>query len=214
MYTPINHLKTTIRKINTTADFWVMGISRPAFLLHWEIDVSLTLSLTRASIPNLPDPDEKPEKAHKMTIRRKHFLTGLGNDNAIIDKHIESATHTNHPHPYAPLLESILSGELWAIADLHKARLHHTDICLMCGTHTGTFPHTTWECKHLEAIRNLDPDIRKLKISYDALPHILTHAGWAPALSADPTLPFWGKDRPGCESRTNHRTRSHLKCIP
>jgi len=170
MNTPLNHLKATIRKINTTADFLVMVISRPAFFLHWEIDINMTLTLTRAPIPKLPDPDEKPEKAHKMTIRRKHFLAGLGNGNAVIDKHMESATHTNHPHPYAPLLKSILSGELWAIADLHKAGLHHTDICLMCGTHTGTFPHTTWECKHLEVIRNHDPDIKKLKISYDAPP--------------------------------------------
>ena len=69
----------------------------------------------------------------------------------------------------------------------------------MCGTHTGTFPHTTWECKHLQAIRNHDPDIRKLKVLYKSLPHILTYAGWAPALSADPTLPFWGNDKPGCD---------------
>ena len=62
MNTPINHLKTTIRKINATADFWVMGISRPAFFLHWEIDIKTTLILTRAPIPKLPDADEKPAK--------------------------------------------------------------------------------------------------------------------------------------------------------
>jgi hypothetical protein len=80
MNTPINHLKTTIRKINTTADFWVMGLSRPAFYLHWEIDVKTTLPLTRAPIPKLPCPEDKPDKAHKMILRHNHFLTGLGND--------------------------------------------------------------------------------------------------------------------------------------
>ena len=65
MNTPINHLKTTLRKINATADFWVMGISRPAFFLHWEIDIKTTLLLTRAPIPKLPDADGKPEKAQQ-----------------------------------------------------------------------------------------------------------------------------------------------------
>ena len=65
MNTPIDHLKTTIRKINTTADFWAMGISRPAFYLHWEIDTKTTLTLTRAQIPRLPDPKTNLKKLTK-----------------------------------------------------------------------------------------------------------------------------------------------------
>ena len=41
MNTPLNHFKTTIWKITATADLWVMALSRPAFSLHWEFDISL-----------------------------------------------------------------------------------------------------------------------------------------------------------------------------
>lgn len=66
MHSPINHLKTITRKVNATADFWAMALPRPAFGLHWEFDINLTLALTRTPIPTLPGPNEKRKKPTRI----------------------------------------------------------------------------------------------------------------------------------------------------
>ena len=197
LHTPTNHLTKALRHIHNTADFWVMKLSRGNFDQHPELDPHTTLKFAWAKLPIIPDEEDGTDLARKLHAQALAFHAAIGANQDLLEKHASETNSTKAAHPKAPLLLSILAGELWDIQTLYRAGLYHSDICLMCGNATGTFEHTTWYCPMHRKLRTADPNVQALRITPESFPNIIKNQGWAPSMVADPCQPFWGDNKPG-----------------
>ena len=186
IHTPTNHLTKLLRHLHDTAGFWVMPISRKTFRGHPAIDVHTSLALARANQPTTPDEDDGTDRTRRLHARGLAFHAALGIDNDTRDENITETQSRKAPHPKAPLLLSILTGELWDIQTFERAGLHNSDQCLLCGKAIGSFEHTTWQCLKNRKVRDMDPHINALNITPEALPDTIKNQGWAPSMTADP----------------------------
>ena len=193
--TPLQHLQLFLKTMHQTADFWSLHVGRPGFTDQPEMDVNLTLRLSRTPLPPEPEEEQSEAKKRRLARRREEFLRCLTIEQGDLDKHFSPTGKTAHPK--APLLRAFLSGNLWSIELLHKAKLCLQDDCFLCKEAKGTFLHTTWTCHKLSPERNADERIRKYRIYPEHLPDALKKHGWAAKMSADPTLPFWGCNAKG-----------------
>ena len=159
------------------------------------MDVPTTLKLARSHIPKEPEEDADGATKRFKDRKRKEFLRSLSIDVEDLEKHIAKIGQTSHPK--APLLRAMLSGNLWSVDQLHKAKLCTTNVCFLCGKEIGTFHHTTWVCPMLESRREADQRVQTSKVFHRHLPDVLKEHGWAPKMSADPTTPFWGTKAKG-----------------
>ena len=87
-----------------------------------------------------------------------------------------------------------MSGDLWTPKISHKAGFLETPACPFCGHALGDQFHLMWHCPASAAERFSDERVRQLIPQAEALPKTLAELGWAPALHADPTGPYWGRD--------------------
>ena len=81
------------------------------------------------------------------------------------------------------------------------------NICLLCGGAVGTVFHTNWICPKSKRERHIDSRIATNKVDHQHLPDALKEHGWAPKMSADPTVPFWGTKANGATDEL--RIREH-----
>ena len=95
-------------------------------------------------------------------------------------------------HPKAALLRNCLSDNVWTLIRAYHAGQRDTDACPFFNASKGTARHINWTCPASDAARHADPRVREHLPDPGILPGALAAHGWAPAMHADPTQPFWG----------------------
>ena len=181
-----NNFTKALRHLHDTAELWVMPLSRETIRGHPEMNIHTTRKLARANLPTITDEDDGADRAMRLHAIALAFHVALGINKDLYEKHASEIQSCKAAHPKSPLLLSILTGELWDIQTLTKAGLYHSNQCLLCGNAIGTFEHTTWHYR----VRNLDPLIKGLHITPEALPDIIKNRGWTPSMTADPCQSF------------------------
>lgn len=144
--TPLQHLHATLKWIHLSADMHAIGLSSPSMIGSPEIDVDLSLNLTRRPLLAVTDPNDDSHGAIKRLNTRAQMIRGPSIDAHTKYKYDALPNTINAPHPKAPLLRAILCGELWSIHVFFRAGLYHSNACILCQNAIGTVCHTTWYC--------------------------------------------------------------------
>ena len=88
------------------------------------------------------------------------------------------------------LLNIVRSGSTWTANTAYWANHTDTTMCRRCGKEKETAEHIHWYCTALQKQR-ADADKALGCCNPDMLPQPVKH-GIAPAMGADPRMPYWG----------------------